>query len=94
MALGAIEAVHSVGLGNAGIKILGFDATPEALKQIQTGRMSATVEQSPSTQIRTALKMLVEKIRNDSEIKSTNIEPVLITADTLQKADRYAEVNH
>ena len=93
MALGAIEAIRSVGLGDADIKVLGFDATPEALQQIQAGQMSATVEQSPSTQIRTALTKLVEHIRNGTEMETTNIEPILITAESLEEADRYAELD-
>jgi inositol transport system substrate-binding protein len=92
MALGAIEAIHSTGLSGKGIKVLGFDAVPEALKQIKAGQMAATVEQSPSVQIRTALKALVDNIRNQTELKSTAIEPVLITAENIQKAERIAEV--
>jgi inositol transport system substrate-binding protein len=91
MALGAIEGIHEAGLDNAGIKVVGFDATPDALKQIKAGRMGATLEQSPSKQIRTALHQLVD-IRNHAPMKSVAITPVLITADNLNQAERFNEM--
>jgi inositol transport system substrate-binding protein len=92
MALGAVEALRAAGLLGSGISVLGFDALPEALGSIQKGELAVTVEQSPSRQIRTALRQLVERIRSGAEMKSTSIEPVLITPDTLQQAERLSEV--
>jgi inositol transport system substrate-binding protein len=93
MALGALEAINTVGLRNAGIKVIGFDAVPEALRMIRSGEMAASVEQSPSNQIRAALQTVVENVRNGKEIKPVSIEPFLITKDNLDRADRYAEMN-
>jgi inositol transport system substrate-binding protein len=92
MALGAVEAVHSANLDKTGTKVIGFDATPDALAAIKAGRMSATLEQSPSKQIRTALHMLVDNIRKHTEMKSVAITPILITADNLKEAERFSEV--
>jgi ribose transport system substrate-binding protein len=47
MALGAMEAVEARGLGGK-IVIVGFDATQEAVRAIQEGKMSASVAQRPS----------------------------------------------
>jgi inositol transport system substrate-binding protein len=92
MALGAAEAVQAAGLGKQGIKVLGYDASPDALKKVRDGELAATVEQSPGKQIRTALQMLVAKVRSKTDIKSTAIEPILITSANLSAAARYAEV--
>lgn len=92
MALGAAEAVQSAGLGKQGIKVLGYDASPEALKKVRDGEMAATVEQSPGKQIRTALQLIVAKLRNKVEIKSTAIEPILVTKSNLAAAARYGEL--
>jgi inositol transport system substrate-binding protein len=92
MALGAIEALRAAGQLGSGISVLGFDAIPDALRLVQKGELAVTVEQSPSRQIRTALGQLVERMRNGTEMKSVSIEPVLITADTLQNAERLSEV--
>ncbi|MEG0921529.1 MAG: sugar ABC transporter substrate-binding protein [Comamonas sp.] len=92
MALGAIEAIQSAGLVKADIKVLGYDASPDALKKVRDGEMAVTVEQSPGKQIRTALQALVAKIRNDTEIQSTGIEPILITKTNLSDAARFGEV--
>lgn len=90
MALGAIEALRSAGA--EGIKVIGFNATPEALKMIREGRMEATVEQSPSRQIRIALRQLVANIRTGKPIAGANITPILITKKNLGQAERVNEL--
>jgi inositol transport system substrate-binding protein len=92
MALGALEALRAAGLLDGKISVLGFDALPEALRSIQKGELAVTVEQSPSRQIRTALRQIVERMRKGTEMKSESIVPVLITADNLQEAERLSEV--
>jgi inositol transport system substrate-binding protein len=92
MALGALEALRQAGMTNMGIKITGWDALPEVLQYIKSGELAATVEQSPSRQIRTALRELVEYIRNKNPVRSSNIDPVLITRDNLDAAERLSEV--
>ena len=44
------------------VKLVSFDAYPEALKAVKAGEMIGTVEQGPSKQIRTALQQVVAKI--------------------------------
>jgi inositol transport system substrate-binding protein len=92
MALGAIEAVASAGLQKNGIAIVGFDATPDALKKVKDGEMLATVEQDPGRQIRTALRTLVDNIRNKKPIESVAVEPVVITSANLDAAARFSEL--
>jgi inositol transport system substrate-binding protein len=90
MAFGAIEALRTAGV--SGVSVLGFDATPEALRMIRSGAMSLTVEQSPSRQIRTALRQVVGSVRDGSPLTSVSIEPVVITRETLSSAERLNEV--
>jgi inositol transport system substrate-binding protein len=92
MALGAVEAIQAAGLGKLGIKVLGYDAAPDALRKVRDGEMASTVEQSPGKQIRVALQALVANIRTKSELKSVAIEPILITKDNLAEAARIGEV--
>ena len=90
MAFGAIEALRTAGLD--GVSVLGFDATPEALRLVRSGSMALTIEQSPSRQIRSALQQVVGAIRSGSALTSVSIAPVVITRDTLTKAERLDEV--
>lgn len=92
MALGAAEAIQSAGLSRLGIKVLGYDASPDALKKVRDGEMAVTVEQSPGKQIRAALQAVVAKVRDKKDIKTTAIEPILITAGNLSDAARFGEV--
>ncbi|MBY6277200.1 ribose ABC transporter substrate-binding protein RbsB [Symbiobacterium thermophilum] len=61
MALGALEAIEAAGKADQ-IKVVGFDATDDAVKAVQEGRMAATVAQKPKEMgrlgVETALKHL------------------------------------
>jgi inositol transport system substrate-binding protein len=90
MALGALEALRSSGV--SGVKVIGFDATPEALKLVRSGEMAATVEQSPKSQARTALQQLVAQIRQHTPMPGASIAPILITQANINQAERIGEV--
>jgi len=90
MALGALEALRSSKV--TGVKVIGFDATPEALKSVHDGELAATVEQSPVSQARAALRQLVAHIRKQTPMTGANIVPVLITQANINQAERIGEV--
>jgi inositol transport system substrate-binding protein len=91
MALGALEAIRGMGLSGK-VKLVSYDAYPEALKAVKVGEMIGTVDQGPSKQVRTALQSIVNNIRNKTELKTTLITPTLITKDNLEQAERYNEI--
>lgn len=91
MALGALEALHSSSV--SGVKVIGFDATPEALKLVRSGELAATIEQSPINQARTALRQLVAQIRQHTPMMGASIAPLLITQANLNQAERIGEVH-
>jgi len=90
MALGALEALRTSGI--SGVRVLGFNAIPEALARVRDGEMAATVEQSPARQARAALGELVERIRKHTPIPGASITPILITQANLGQAERLGEV--
>jgi inositol transport system substrate-binding protein len=90
MALGALEALRTSGL--SGVKVIGFNATPEALARVRDGQLAATVEQSPVRQARAALQQLVAKIRTHAPISGASITPILITQANVAEAERFSEV--
>jgi inositol transport system substrate-binding protein len=93
MALGALEALKARNLIGK-VKLLGFDALPEALGQIKAGNMTATIEQMPGGQVKGALDTLVSFIREgkkpDEAVKL--LTPIAITSDNLNQAERLNEV--
>lgn len=91
MTLGAVEAVMGMGLSDK-IKIIGYDAYPEVLKSIKAGEITGVVEQSPSKQIRTALRLAVDKIRNGTEIESVTVKPFMVTAENLEQAEQFSAI--
>ena len=91
MALGALEALRTSGL--PGVKVLGFNATPEALARVRDGQLAATVEQSPVRQARAALEQLVARIRTQARIPGASITPILITQANIGQAERLGEVH-
>ena len=93
MALGALEALKTRNLLSK-VKLIGFDALPEALGQIQAGNMTGTIEQLPGGQTRGALETLVGFLRDgkkpDNQV--TLLTPIAITKDNLNQAERLNEV--
>jgi inositol transport system substrate-binding protein len=93
MALGALEALKARNLLGK-VKLIGFDALPEALGQIKAGNLTATIEQLPGGQVRGALQALVALLRDgkNPEQKVTLLTPIAITSDNLNQAERLNEV--
>jgi inositol transport system substrate-binding protein len=93
MALGALEAVRARNLDDK-IKIVGFDALPEALASIRDGGLAGTVEQFPGGQSRKAVQILVDYIQNGKSPEQSLVllTPIVLTKDNLDKAERLGEV--
>lgn len=94
MALGAVEAVRAQNLGDQ-IKVLGFDALPEALAAVRDGLLAATVEQFPGGQSRKAMQIMVDYVKNGTvpEESLVLLEPIAITSDNIDQAERLGELN-
>ena len=93
MALGALEELKARNLLGK-VKLIGFDALPEALGQIKAGNMTGTIEQLPGGQVSGALQTLVAFLRNGTKLanKVTLLTPIAITSDNLDRAERLNEV--
>jgi ABC-type sugar transport system substrate-binding protein len=93
MALGALEAVTSLGLQDQ-IKIIGFDALPEALGSVRDGGLAGTVEQFPGGQSRKAMEIMVEYLKSNTPPESNLVllTPIMITKDNVNDAERIGEV--
>jgi inositol transport system substrate-binding protein len=93
MALGALEALKARNLLGK-VKLIGFDALPEALGQIRAGNLTATIEQLPGGQVRGALQALVAFLRDGKkpDQQVTLLTPIAITSDNLNQAERLDEV--
>jgi ABC-type sugar transport system substrate-binding protein len=93
MALGALEAVKALGLEDQ-IAVLGFDALPEAIGSIRDGELTGSIEQHPGGQSRKAVEIAVQFLRQGvvPETDVVLLEPILITLDNLDQAERIGEV--
>jgi len=93
MALGALQAVKARNLSSK-VAILGYDGSPDALAAVKAGTLTATVDQFPGQQGRTALRTLVDYLRTKKNPANPVIliEPVAITKANLNKAERIGEV--
>ena len=93
MALGALEAVRARDLQDK-VKIIGFDALPEALGSIRDGGLAGTVEQFPGGQSRKAMQIMVDHLKGkEPEEKKVLLTPIVLTKDNLDKAERLGELN-
>jgi inositol transport system substrate-binding protein len=93
MALGALEALKARNLLGK-VKLIGFDALPEALGQIKAGNLTGTIEQLPGGQVEGALQTLVAFLRDGKkpDQQVTLLTPIAITTENLDKAERLNEV--
>jgi inositol transport system substrate-binding protein len=93
MALGALEAVKARGIADQ-VKIIGFDALPEALAAVRDGGLAGTVEQFPGGQSRKAMQIMVEHLKAQKAPESDLVllTPIVITKDNLDKSERLGEV--
>lgn len=81
MALGALEAIAASGKD---IKVVGFDATDDAVAAVKDGKMAATVAQQPDKMGATAVDVAVKLINGETVEKSIPVEVTLVTKDNAQ----------
>lgn len=81
MALGALEAVASSGKD---IKVVGFDATDDAVAAVKNGKMAATVAQQPDKMGETAIQTAIQMIAGETVEKEIPVEVTLITKDNAE----------
>jgi inositol transport system substrate-binding protein len=91
MAMGAVSALKQSGVAKGKVAVIGYDALPEALREIHDGEMAGTVEQSPGKQVRTALDELADYMRNKKPMQDVSILPFVVDNTNLDKAERIEE---
>jgi inositol transport system substrate-binding protein len=93
MALGALEAVKARNLQGK-VKVIGFDALPEALAAIRDGALAGTVEQFPGGQSRKAMDIMVDYLKSKKKPDQNLVllTPIVITKANLDKSERLNEV--
>lgn len=75
MALGALEAIQSAGKD---IQVIGFDATDDAVKSVQDGKLSATVAQKPEEIGKKAMEAAVATLNGEDVDADIPVELELI----------------
>ena len=89
----ALEAVKARGIADK-VKIIGFDALPEALGAIRDGSLAGTVEQFPGGQSRKAMQIMVDLLTKQQAPASDLVllTPIVITQANLDKSERLGEL--
>ncbi|GAX90749.1 ribose ABC transporter substrate-binding protein RbsB [Effusibacillus lacus] len=76
MALGALQAIEASGKK---IAVVGFDATDDAVKAVNEGKMAATVAQKPALIGETAVKIAVKVQKGEKVESSIPVDLELVT---------------
>jgi ABC-type sugar transport system substrate-binding protein len=82
-ALGAVEALKAAGM-MADVKVVGFDANPDAITSILAGDMSATIAQAPANMGRFGVAWSM------NYLMGLEVPPLIDTGTTLVTADNAA----
>lgn len=75
MALGALEAIEAAGKE---IQVVGFDATDDAVKSVEEGKLAGTVAQKPELIGKKAVEAAVQSLQGESVEASIPVELELI----------------
>lgn len=75
MALGALEAIQASGKD---IKVIGFDATDDAIAKVEEGKLAATVAQKPDEIGKTAIDTAVAYLTGESVEEFVPVELELV----------------
>jgi len=81
MALGAITALKAA---NKKVIVVGFDGTPDALKAIKNGDMTATIAQQPDVMGSLAVENAVKLIKGQKIPQKISVSLKLITKDNVK----------
>ncbi len=90
MGLGAIEAINAAGLANQ-VKVVGFDANPDAIESVRNGGLAATVIQ-PAYEIgKIGARLAIKSLNGEKLAKETLVPVHLLTKEDIlaKKYPRY-----
>lgn len=78
MALGAMKAIEAAGKAGK-IKVVGFDATDDAVKAVKEGKMAATVAQKPTEMGKIAIATARDVLAGKTVAKFVPVSLALVT---------------
>jgi ribose transport system substrate-binding protein len=82
MAIGAVKYLQES--GKSKVKVVGYDALEDAIKEVKAGRMAATVDQQAAEQGYQGVSIALRMIKGEKPAAITLIETRLITAAELK----------
>ena len=77
MALGAVQALEAAGMSD--MKVIGFDATDDAVKAVEGGTMAATVAQKPAEIGKLGVEAAINHLKGETVEETIPVELELIT---------------
>lgn len=76
MALGAVQALEAAGMSD--VKVIGFDATDDAVKAVEGGKMAATVAQKPAEIGKLGVEAAINHLKGETVEENIPVELELI----------------
>ncbi|MCC9621645.1 ribose ABC transporter substrate-binding protein RbsB [Thalassospira sp. MA62] len=76
MALGAVQALEAAGMSD--VKVIGFDATDDAVKAVEGGTMAATVAQKPAEIGKLGVEAAINHLKGETVEDNIPVELELI----------------
>jgi ABC-type sugar transport system substrate-binding protein len=79
--LGAIQSIQRAGRKPDGIVLVGFDALPDEVKQIQAGKEDATVAQFPAKMGELGLDTLLKAVKGENVASTVDTGTAIVSKD-------------
>ena len=85
MALGAVDALAAAGGAASKVLVIGVDATPDAMKAVKEGKLTATVLQNAKGQGRAALDLAMKMAAKETVPKELMVPFELVIPENVDK---------
>ncbi|RAK05198.1 monosaccharide ABC transporter substrate-binding protein (CUT2 family) [Halanaerobium saccharolyticum] len=87
MALGAFRALKSTNAGD-NVTVIGFDGSPDAIKSIRNGELTATVQQDSYNIGYTGVELMVKTLNGEEVEKTVPVPTNIIDKDNVDESIR------
>ncbi|WP_412057275.1 substrate-binding domain-containing protein [Bartonella sp. DGB2] len=94
MALGAIEALQTMGYKPGEIMVMGFNAGAEALARVRDGWMAVTYDLQQGYMVQKAMDQILANLRDKTPVEGMIVQPLAITKDNLKDATEFDAIDN
>jgi ribose transport system substrate-binding protein len=91
--VGAVRALARTGKDKPGVKLVGFDSSPQLVEALKNGVVDSLIVQDPFQMGYKSMVAAVAKLKGGTPERIQNITPTLVTRDNMNTAEIQKKIN-